>query len=72
MADMPMNLSIPSQEQVPDRNAAARGLFCVVDESGEDYLYPENPAGSGAVGPQPAGIANPQTPQARKVEAPLS
>ncbi len=28
-------------ERVPDRNAAARGLFRVVDESGEDYLYPE-------------------------------
>jgi hypothetical protein len=28
-------------ERVPDRTAAARGLLCVVDESGEDYLYPE-------------------------------
>jgi hypothetical protein len=28
-------------ERVPDRTAAARGLFRVVDESGEDYLYPE-------------------------------
>jgi hypothetical protein len=28
-------------EQVPDRTAAARGLIRVVDESGEDYLYPE-------------------------------
>lgn len=28
-------------ERVPDRNATARGLFRVVDESGEDYLYPE-------------------------------
>jgi hypothetical protein len=27
--------------RVPDRNAAARGLLRVVDESGEDYLYPE-------------------------------
>ena len=26
--------------RVPDRNATARGLFRVVDESGEDYLYP--------------------------------
>jgi hypothetical protein len=28
-------------ERVPDRNAAARGLLRIVDESGEDYLYPE-------------------------------
>jgi hypothetical protein len=28
--------------RVPDRNAAAHGLLRVVDESGEDYLYPEN------------------------------
>ena len=28
-------------EHVPDRSAAARGLLRVVDESGEDYLYPE-------------------------------
>ena len=28
-------------EFVPDRNAASRGLIRVVDESGEDYLYPE-------------------------------
>jgi hypothetical protein len=28
-------------ERVPDRTAAARGLLRVVDESGEDYLYPE-------------------------------
>jgi hypothetical protein len=28
-------------QRVPDRNAAARGLLRVVDESGEDYLYPE-------------------------------
>jgi len=28
-------------EHVPDLNAAARGLIRVVDESGEDYLYPE-------------------------------
>jgi hypothetical protein len=27
--------------RIPDRNAAARGLLRVVDESGEDYLYPE-------------------------------
>jgi hypothetical protein len=27
--------------RVPDRAAAARGLVRVVDESGEDYLYPE-------------------------------
>jgi hypothetical protein len=27
-------------ELVPDRNAASRGLIRVVDESGEDYLYP--------------------------------
>ena len=26
---------------VPDRAAAARGLVRVIDESGEDYLYPE-------------------------------
>ena len=26
---------------VPDRAAAVRGLVRVVDESGEDYLYPE-------------------------------
>jgi hypothetical protein len=25
---------------VPDRAAAARGLVRVIDESGEDYLYP--------------------------------
>ena len=28
-------------ERVPDRNAATRGLLRVVDESVEDYLYPE-------------------------------
>ena len=28
-------------ERVPDRNAAGRGLLRIVDESGEDYLYPE-------------------------------
>ncbi len=28
-------------ERIPDRGAAARGLVRVVDESGEDYLYPE-------------------------------
>jgi hypothetical protein len=28
-------------ERVPDRSAASRGLVRVVDESGEDYLYPE-------------------------------
>jgi hypothetical protein len=28
-------------QRVPDRTAAARGLVRVVDESGEDYLYPE-------------------------------
>ena len=28
-------------ERVPDRSAAARGLLRIVDESGEDYLYPE-------------------------------
>ncbi len=28
-------------ERVADRTAAARGLVRVVDESGEDYLYPE-------------------------------
>ena len=28
-------------ERIPDRGAAVRGLFRVVDESGEDYLYPE-------------------------------
>jgi hypothetical protein len=27
-------------ERIPDRGAAARGLLRVVDESGEDYLYP--------------------------------
>ncbi|MBN2575596.1 MAG: hypothetical protein JXP73_13610 [Deltaproteobacteria bacterium] len=27
--------------RLPDRGAAARGLIRVVDESGEDYLYPE-------------------------------
>jgi len=27
--------------RVPDRGAAARGLVRVVDESGEDYLYPQ-------------------------------
>jgi hypothetical protein len=27
--------------RVPDRTAAAHGLVRVVDESGEDYLYPE-------------------------------
>jgi hypothetical protein len=26
--------------QVPDRSAAARGFVRVIDESGEDYLYP--------------------------------
>jgi hypothetical protein len=26
---------------VPDRAAGARGLVRVIDESGEDYLYPE-------------------------------
>ena len=28
-------------EHVPDLSAAARGLIRVVDESGEDYLYPK-------------------------------
>ena len=28
-------------ERVADRTAGARGLVRVVDESGEDYLYPE-------------------------------
>jgi hypothetical protein len=28
-------------ELVPDRSAADHGLIRVVDESGEDYLYPE-------------------------------
>ncbi len=28
-------------ERVPDRISAGHGLFRVVDESGEDYLYPE-------------------------------
>jgi hypothetical protein len=28
-------------ERIPDRSAAARGLIRVVDEAGEDYLYPE-------------------------------
>ena len=28
-------------ERVPDRNATGRGRIRVVDESGEDYLYPE-------------------------------
>jgi hypothetical protein len=27
--------------QVPDREAEKRGLLRVVDESGEDYLYPK-------------------------------
>jgi len=27
--------------RVPDRSAAAHGMLRVVDESGEDYLYPE-------------------------------
>jgi hypothetical protein len=27
--------------RVPDRSAAVHGLVRVVDESGEDYLYPE-------------------------------
>ncbi len=27
-------------EAIPDRVAASRGLVRVVDESGEDYLYP--------------------------------
>lgn len=26
---------------LPDRSAAARGMIRVIDESGEDYLYPE-------------------------------
>ncbi len=28
-------------KRMVDRNASARGLVRVVDESGEDYLYPE-------------------------------
>jgi hypothetical protein len=28
-------------EQLADKDAAARGLVRVIDESGEDYLYPE-------------------------------
>ncbi len=28
-------------EQVPDPEAASRGLLRVVDESGEDYLFPQ-------------------------------
>ncbi len=30
-------------ECLPDPAAAKRGLLRVVDESGEDYLYPEGP-----------------------------
>ena len=29
-------------ETVPDPEAATRGLIRVIDESGEDYLYPVN------------------------------
>lgn len=29
-------------QAVPDRAAAARGFVRVIDESGEDYLYPED------------------------------
>ena len=37
----PSALEIRKVYQVlPDRNAEARGLVRVVDESGEDYLYP--------------------------------
>jgi hypothetical protein len=25
---------------LPDEKAAARGYICVIDETGEDYLYP--------------------------------
>jgi hypothetical protein len=28
-------------EQLPDKEAEARGLVRVIDESGEDYLYPQ-------------------------------
>jgi hypothetical protein len=27
---------------LPDEAAAADGFFCVIDESGEDYLYPQD------------------------------
>jgi hypothetical protein len=29
-------------EAIPDSEASRRGLLRVVDESGEDYLFPEN------------------------------
>ena len=28
--------------RLPDAGAARRGLFRVIDESGEDYLFPQN------------------------------
>jgi hypothetical protein len=39
----PASLEVRKLYQVlPDPEAAARGYVRVIDESGEDYLYPEN------------------------------
>jgi hypothetical protein len=42
-SDYPASLELRKLYQVlPDREAAERRLLRVIDESGEDYLYPEN------------------------------
>ena len=41
--DYPASLELRKVYQViPDETAAARQFVRIVDESGEDYLYPEN------------------------------
>jgi hypothetical protein len=40
--DYPASLDVRKvYRAIPDEAAAARGLVRIVDESGEDYLYPE-------------------------------
>ena len=40
--EYPVSLEVRKvYRRLPDRAAAARGFVRVVDESGEDYLYPE-------------------------------
>jgi hypothetical protein len=41
--DFPASLELRKiYEILPDPEAAAHGLIRVIDESGEDYLYPKN------------------------------
>jgi hypothetical protein len=40
--DYPVSLELRKvYQKIPDAPAEARGLVRVIDESGEDYLYPE-------------------------------